>query len=69
MVVLNKEAFRTEILRQLPNSDFYQPLSCDPTAQLAQEMKYFLSKALNDQLISKDEFEFIINHALTYSCR
>lgn len=48
--VQNKEAYTTEGLCQLGNSDFKGPLNCDPTLQFAQESPRFLNSAIYDQL-------------------
>ncbi|KAL7375956.1 hypothetical protein ABVT39_027248 [Epinephelus coioides] len=59
IVLQSKEAYRDEILRQLDNRQFYTPLTYDPTAKFLGEVDSFLGKALNDSLISQNEYSFL----------
>ncbi len=62
VAVQNKEAYRTEILRQLSNSQFYIPLTCDPTVKFIQEVNSFLCSALNDNFIDEPISQYIDLH-------
>ena len=60
IVIQNKDAYRTEILRQLGMGDFYTPLMGDPTIKFRQEIDSFLSTALTNSLINQDEYNFML---------
>ena len=60
VVIQNKEAYRSEILRQLSNEVFYTPLMSDPTIKKFHDIELFLSTALSKSFISQNEFEFLL---------
>lgn len=59
IVILNKCAYRKEVLRQLSDGSFYLPLSYDPTLKFKEEVYLFLKKSMEDGFISQDEFNFL----------
>ena len=59
VVVQSKSAYNEEALRQLGDTAFYTPLSCDPTPRFNEEVLCFLKSALCDGYISHDVFNFL----------
>ena len=60
IVLQNRESYIDEINRQLSNTEFYKMLSGDPTIVFSKEIKCLLDKALLDQIISKEEYKFML---------
>ncbi len=59
VVIQSKSAHREEVLRQLSDTVYYTPLSCDPTPRFNEEVFSFLKRAFDDGFISQDEFNFL----------
>lgn len=60
VVVLNKEKYIEEALRQLNNSDFYKKLSSNPMDRTKERLNELLSTAMEAGWISKKEHDFLL---------
>ena len=60
VVLQNKVNYCAEVMKQLTNSDFYTPLSYDPTLTFSREIRDTLNWAYINQLIIQDEYKFLL---------
>lgn len=59
-MVLDKEQYIEEALRQLNNSQFYEKLSSNPIDSTKERLKELLSTAKEAGRISKQEHDFLL---------
>lgn len=60
IVLQDRNAYRQEILGQLGDVTTYKPLPSDPLPDLLRELKSILDHGLNDGIISKNQYDFLL---------
>lgn len=60
IVILDKEAYTSEMRRILSDTETYLPLLYDPTAKYKRELEKLIDKGFSKDLINKKEKAFLV---------
>ncbi|CAH2222023.1 Hypothetical predicted protein, partial [Pelobates cultripes] len=64
VVLMDKEQYLEMCMEHLRDTQAYQKLTKDPSSQFLNELKSIITPALDNRIITQDEFKFILPHLM-----